>query len=227
LFMDADLQHPPEVVPQIIQKWQDGYGIVLTKILENHEKSWFRSILSDSFYRLINKLSDVEVPAQTPDFRLISREYIDVLKNMREDSRMFRGMLNWMGIYDFAEVEFVAPKRFSGETHYGLSKSFGLAINAILQFSIKPLRVSIIFSVLCALFAALFGLWTIYEHFIYDKPATGYATIICLIVFLFSLQFVILAIIGEYIGRIHIESKNRPLYFSRVIDHTKKDENKN
>ena len=227
LFMDADLQHPPKVVPQIIAKWLEGSGIVFTKITNNEDKSWFGSLLSKWFYKVINVLSDIKVPAQLPDFRLVSKEYIDVLKNMREDSRMFRGMLNWMGIYDFAEIEFIAPKRFTGKTHYSLSKSFSLAINAILQFSIKPLRVSIIFSIICALFAALFGIWTIYEHFVYDKPTTGYATIICLLVFLFGLQFVILAILGEYIGRIHIESKDRPLYFSRVIDHKTKNERKN
>jgi len=227
LFMDADLQHPPEIVPQIIDKWLDGYGIVLTKITNNEDKSWFRYCLTASFYKVINMLSDVHVPAQTPDFRLVSREYVDVLKNMREDRRLFRGMLNWLGVYNYAEIEFVAPKRFSGKTNYNLSKSFGLAINAILQFSIKPLRISMIFSAICALFSGIFGIWTIYEHFAYDKPDNGYATIICLLVFLFGLQFVILAIMGEYIGRIHIESKDRPLYFARVIDHKTKDENKN
>jgi polyisoprenyl-phosphate glycosyltransferase len=227
LFMDADLQHPPEVVPKIIDKWLDGYGIVLTKITNNEDKSYFRNLLSSAFYKLINKLSDIHVPAQTPDFRLVSREYVDVLKNMREDRRLFRGMLNWLGVYDYAEIEFVAPKRFSGKTNYNLSKSFSLAINAILQFSIRPLRISMIFSAVCALFSGVFGIWTIYEHFAYDKPDTGYATIICLLVFLFGLQFVILAIMGEYIGRIHIESKDRPLYFARVIDHKIKNESKN
>jgi len=226
LFMDADLQHPPEVVPKIINKWLEGYGIVLTKILNNEDKGWFREFLTSSFYRVINILSDVHVPAQTPDFRLVSREYVNVLKNMREDRRLFRGMLNWLGVYNYAEIEFVAPKRFSGRTNYNLSKSFSLAINAILQFSIKPLRISMIFSAICALFSGVFGVWTIYEHFAYDKPDTGYATIICLLVFLFGLQFVILAIMGEYIGRIHIESKDRPLYFARVIDHKTKDESK-
>ena len=217
LFMDADLQHPPEIVPQIIEKWLAGYSVVLTKISNNQEKSWFRSLIVKCFYKIINFLSDTHIPASTPDFRLINRKYVEALKNMREDSRMFRGMLNWLGINNYAEITFEAPKRFSGNTHYNLSKSFSLAINAILQFSITPLRISIIFSIICAILSALFGFYTIYEHFTSNKNISGYATTICLIVFLSSLQFMILAIIGEYIGRIHIESKGRPLYFAKII----------
>ncbi|NBR95659.1 MAG: glycosyltransferase [Proteobacteria bacterium] len=221
LFMDADLQHPPEIVPQIIEKWLAGHSVVLTKISNNQEKSWFRSFIVKCFYKIINFLSETHIPASTPDFRLINKKYVEALKAMREDSRMFRGMLNWLGINNYAEITFEAPKRFSGETHYNLSKSFSLAINAILQFSIKPLRISIIFSIICAIFSALFGFYTIYEHFASNKSASGYATTICLIVFLSSLQFMILAIIGEYIGRIHIESKGRPLYFAKIISSKK------
>lgn len=217
IFMDADLQHPPALLPEIINKWQQGYDIVLTKMTNNEDKTWFRKILSDSFYKIISSISEVKIPAATPDFRLIGRKYVDILKNMRESNRMFRGMLNWLGMFDVAEIEFVAPKRLSGTTNYNLVKSFCLAFDSILQFSIKPLRISIYFSIICALVSLLFGTWTIYEHFVFGQPS-GYATIICLIVFLASLQFIILGILGEYIGRIHIESKNRPLYFAEVIE---------
>jgi dolichol-phosphate mannosyltransferase len=226
IFMDADLQHPPELLPEIIKKWQDGHEVVLTKIIENHDKGIFKKILSYCFYKFINLISETKIAAQTPDFRLINRRYVNILQKMRENTRMFRGMLDWLGIFnEVAEISFIAPKRFSGKSNYNLVKSFRLAVDSILQFSIKPLRVSIYFSIICALISVLFGAWTIYEHYVYHQPG-GYATVICLIVFLSSLQFVILGIIGEYIGRIHIESKNRPLYFAEIIE-KKEDENQN
>jgi len=224
IFMDADLQHPPELIPQIIAKWLDGHDIVLTKIINNEEKTWFAKLMSGAFYKIITLISDIKIPACTPDFRLIGKKYITTLKDMRENSRMFRGMLNWLGMFNAAEIEFIAPKRFSGKSHYNLSQSFRLAFDSILQFSIKPLRISIYLSAICALFSISFGAWTIYEHFRLHQPS-GYATIICLISGLSSLQFIIMGIIGEYIGRIHIESKSRPLYFAELI--TSKNENKN
>ncbi len=130
---------------------------------------------------------------------------------------MFRGMLNWLGVFNAAEIEFKAPKRFAGKTNYNLAKSFQFALDSALQFSIKPLRISIYFSIICAAAALLFGIWTIYEHYALHQPS-GYASIVCLIVFLSSLQFIILGIIGEYLGRVHVESKNRPLYFAEIIE---------
>jgi polyisoprenyl-phosphate glycosyltransferase len=218
IFMDADLQHPPSLVPLMIQKWFDGYDVVLTKLVANEDKSLLQTMISGCFYRIINSISDVKIPAKMPDFRLIGEKHIKILRGMRENSRMFRGMLNWLGMFKVAEIEFRAPKRFSGKSNYNLAKSLRLAIDSILQFSIRPLRISIYFSIVCAIFSLLFGAWTIYEHYALNHPSNGYASIVCLIVFLSSLQFIILGIIGEYIGRIHIESKNRPLYFAEIIE---------
>ncbi|MDX2082723.1 MAG: glycosyltransferase family 2 protein [Rickettsiales bacterium] len=218
IFMDADLQHPPALIPQMIEKWLGGCDVVLTKLIHNEDKTFLQSFLSSCFYKLIGVISDVKIPAKMPDFRLIGEKYIKVLREMRENSRMFRGMLNWLGMLNVAEIEFVAPKRFAGKTNYNLTQSFRLAIDSILQFSIKPLRISIYFSMICAAISLTFGAWTIFEHYALNRPSVGYASIVCLIVFLSSLQFVILGIIGEYIGRIHIESKNRPLYFAEVIE---------
>lgn len=218
IFMDADLQHPPKLIPQMIEKWLQGHDIVLTKIISIQDKSWLRNIFSLIFYKITNLFSEIKIPPRTPDFRLIGKKYIDALKDMRESSRMFRGMLNWLGLFNYAEISFDAPKRFSGKSNYNLSRSFSLAVDSILQFSIKPLRLSIYLSIACALLSLGFGAWTIYEHFKLHQPS-GYATIICLISGFSSLQFIILGIIGEYIGRIHIESKSRPLYFAELIEH--------
>lgn len=221
IFMDADLQHPPAIIPQMIEKWIEGYDVVLTRLVTNEDKNWLQTVISNCFYKIISSISDVKIPARMPDFRLVGERYIKVLKDMRESSRMFRGMLNWLGMFNVAEIEFHAPKRFAGKSNYNLAASFRLAIDSILQFSIKPLRISIYFSIICAVISLLFGLWTIYEHYAMNHPTSGYASIVCLIVFLSSLQFVILGIIGEYIGRIHIESKNRPLYFAEIIENKK------
>ena len=223
IFMDADLQHPPHILPQMIEKWLSGHDVVLTKITVNQDKTALRNILSKTFYYFVNWLSDVSIPENTPDFRLIAGDYVKTIRNMRENSRMFRGMLNWLGIFNAAQIEFVAPKRIAGVTNYNFVKSMRLAIDSIIQFSIKPLRLSIYFSIICALASLSFGLITIYEHYVIHQPS-GYATIICLITFLASLQFVLIGILGEYIGRIHIESRDRPLYFANVIE---RDEAKN
>jgi glycosyltransferase involved in cell wall biosynthesis len=217
IFMDADLQHPPALLPQMIEKWQEGHEIVLTRLVANEDKGLVKKILSGSFYKILNSISDVKIPAKMPDFRLISGRYITILKDMRESSRMFRGMLNWLGMANVAEIKFFAPKRFSGKTNYNFTKSIKLALDSILQFSIRPLRLSIYFGVITAIFSVIFAIWTIYEHYTLKQPS-GYATIICLVIFLSSIQFIILGIIGEYIGRIHIESKNRPLYFAEFIE---------
>ncbi len=224
IFMDADLQHPPQLLPKMIKKWFEGYEIVLTKIIKNEDKGLIKNILSSIFYKLSNMISDVKIPPQTPDFRLVSGRYIKTLRDMRESSRMFRGMLNWLGLSNVAEIEFVAPKRYSGKTNYNLIKSLKLAFDSILQFSIKPLRLSIYLGVISALVAMIFALWTIYEHYHLHQPS-GYATITCLVIFLSSIQFIILGIMGEYIGRIHIESKSRPLYFAELLEKKPDDEN--
>jgi dolichol-phosphate mannosyltransferase len=219
IFMDSDLQHPPAIVPQMIEKWLAGYDVVLTRVTNNEDKGLFKKLSSTCFYKIISLISDVKIPEKMPDFRLIGKKYIDVLKDMRENSRMFRGMLNWLGMFNVAEIEFVAPKRFSGTSHYNLVRSFRLATDSILQFSVKPLRISIYFGIIVAIFAFSFGLWTIYEHYFYHQPS-GYATVICLVTLLSAFQFIMIGIIGEYVGRIHIESKNRPLYFAQLIEHS-------
>lgn len=218
IFMDADLQHPPQLILQMIEKWLAGHDLVLTKLVRNEDKSYWQNLVTKSFYKILNLFSDIEISGGVPDFRLVGEKYIEPLRSMRENRRMFRGMLKWLGLFNTAQIEFHAPKRFAGKSNYNLARSLQLAVDSILQFSIKPLRISIYISIVCAIISLLFGAWTIYEHFALDRPSSGYASIVCLIVFLSSLQFIILGIIGEYVGRIHIESKKRPLYFADVIE---------
>ena len=136
---------------------------------------------------------------------------------MEEQERMFRGMLNWLGTKNVKTIEFEAPKRFSGQTHYNLKASMKLAINSIVQFSIKPLRIATYLGIISAIFGVLFAIFVIFEYFAYSKSATGYTTTVILILIFSSIQLVLLGIIGEYIGRIHLETKKRPLYFAKLI----------
>jgi dolichol-phosphate mannosyltransferase len=222
IFMDADMQHPPKLIPEMIKHWQEGYEVVLTRILKNEQKSWARSLIVKIYYLLLNFFSDVKIPPATPDFRLIGKRYIEILRKMDEQERMFRGMLNWLGTKNVKVIEFEAPERFSGTTNYNFRASMKLAVNSIVQFSIKPLRIATYLGILVAIFAFFFASFVLFEYFAYSKPATGYTTIVILISIFSSVQLIILGIIGEYIGRIHIETKRRPLYFAKLIQ--KKDD---
>lgn len=215
IFMDADLQHPPFYIKEMIDEWQKGSDIVLTKRVDNADASVLYKFCAKAFYWVLNLLSDTKIPEKTPDFRLIDRKYIDFLKNFNEQDRLFRGLLSWIMPNDKVKIiEFKAPERLSGESKYNFSKSMQLALNSIVQFSVKPLRFSIYLGLITAFIAGLLGLYVIGEHFIMHRPTPGYATIMTTIIFIGSVQLIVLGIIGEYIGKIHLEVKKRPLYMA-------------
>ncbi len=219
IFMDSDLQHPPVYIKEMIEKWLNGSDIVLTKRINNLETGKIYKCCAYVFYKILNFLSDVKIPEKSPDFRLIDRKYIDFLKNFNEKDRMFRGLLSLVMPTNKVEViQFTAPERFSGKSKYNIKKSFMLAINAITQFSTRPLKLSIYLGIIVAIISALFGCYVIFERFIKSGPLPGYATIVCTITFIGSIQLIVLGIIGEYIGKIHLEVKNRPLYFAEIIE---------
>ena len=215
IFMDADLQHPPVYIKEMVKYWQEGTDIVLTKRVENEATSKLYDFCAAAFYKILNFLSDTRIPAKTPDFRLIDRSYIDFLKKFSEHDRLFRGLLSWAMPTDNVKIiDFVAPERFAGSSKYNFRKSLGLALNSIVQFSTKPLRLSIYLGLITAFISGCLGLYVIIEHFIMNKPTPGYATIMTSVVFIGSVQLIVLGIIGEYIGKIHMEVKKRPLYIA-------------
>ena len=223
IFMDADLQHPPVYIKEMVKYWQEGTDIVLTKRVENQATYKFYDICAALFYKVVNFLSDTQIPAKTPDFRLIDRSYIDFLKKFSEHDRLFRGLLSWAMPNDNVKViDFVAPERFAGVSKYNFRKSLALALNSIVQFSTKPLRLSIYLGLLTAFISGILGLYVIVEHFVLNRPTPGYATIMTTIIFIGSVQLIVMGIIGEYIGKIHMEVKNRPLYIAEYKD-TQKD----
>ncbi len=216
LFMDGDGQNPTSVIVEMIQKWLDGFDIVLSK-RRNYKETGLKTLLSKAFYKVLNFLSDVKFDAAFPDFRLISRKYIERIKQIDETERMFRGILNWIGLTNHAIVEFDVPNRLHGASNYNIVKYLNLGINGILQFSIKPLRIFTIFAIFSCIVSVCYAGYVFVDHMIYDRPQTGFATIVILMISLFSVQMLITSLIGEYIGRIHIEVKKRPLYFADII----------
>ncbi len=219
IFMDGDLQHPPKLIKEMIDDWLDGYKVVLTKKITNdNEKSFLYKVLSSCYYYTLNKLSDFEIPKDFPDFRLLDRDQIEVLKKIDEQDRMFRGMLNFIGFKNYKILEFEVPNRFAGTTKYNFNKSLKLAVDSIIQFSTKPLKFATYLGITSIILAMLLGAHTLVEYLFYNHERNGYATILIVILVASSIQFIILGIIGEYVGKIHMEVKKRPLYFGELIE---------
>lgn len=213
IFMDADLQHPPELIAQMVSFWKDGTDVVLTKRVDNQEESRVAELRGRFFYKVLNWLSDFEIPAQSPDFRLIDRKYIKVIKEMKENNRMFRGLINWIGVKNTKVIEFIAPERFSGSTKYSYKKLIGLAVDSVLSFSVKPLRFATYFGLIAIVISFIMGATMVVDYLCSENyETTGFATTALLVIFIGSVQLIFLGVIGEYIGRIHMEIKKRPLY---------------
>jgi dolichol-phosphate mannosyltransferase len=220
LFMDADLQHPPELIPDMVRLWKDGYDIVLTRRTDSKEGTYFHGFCSRLFYKVLNFLSDVEIPQALPDFRLIDRKYADWLKGFNERDALFRGTLSMVAALNrdnVATLDFVADKRNAGESKYSFWSYLHLALSGILQFSVRPLHFSLWLSVIFGILACGLGLYVIVEFFVLKNPTPGYATIVTTVVFMGSMNLFVLAIVGAYIGKIHQETKKRPLYFADVF----------
>lgn len=212
VVLDADLQDPPELIPKMIESWQAGYHVVYAQRTKRKKESWFKRLTAYVFYRLLRRLADVDIPADTGDFCLMDRQVVDLLNSMPERNRYIRGLRAWIGFRQTA-VKFERDPRFAGEVKYTFKKSLALAINSLVSFSKIPLRISTylgLFSALIALFMALLVLyWRLQQP---NSPVTGLATILIAVFFLGSVQLISIGILGEYIGRIYEEVKGRPAY---------------
>lgn len=217
LFMDADLQHPPEIATEMIMHWLDGKKLVLTKRIDNQDTGFRYKVMGNFYYWILNFLSDVKIPRNMPDFRLLDKKYVLWMNGLNETDRMFRGMLSLIGLRDAHIIEFDAPKRFAGKSKYNFLNLYKLAIDSVIQFSIKPLRIATFMGFLGCFLSFLFLCFSIYNSYVNHEPKTGFLTLLSVSIFFSSLTILFLGIIGEYIGRIHIEVKNRPLYFNEII----------
>lgn len=212
VILDADLQDPPELIPDMVALWQQGYQIVYAQRIKRRQEGWFKRFTAYIFYRLLKTLADVDIPTDTGDFCLLDRKVVDVLNAMPERNRYIRGLRSWIGFNQTA-IRFERDPRFAGEVKYTFSKSFALAINGLVSFSKVPLRISTYLGLLAAIVSLFMCLLVLYWRlFTPDSPVTGITIILIVVFFLGAVQLVSIGILGEYIGRIYEEVKQRPLY---------------
>ncbi len=216
VVIDADLQDPPSVILQMIDKWKEGYEVVYGVRSERKGETWFKKMTASLFYRIIYRITDVNIPLDTGDFRLMDRKMVDTLKTMREKARFIRGMTSWIGFRQTG-VEYVREERFAGQTHYPFKKMLKLALNAITGFSFVPLQMATYMGFVIAGLSGVATLLVIFARlFLESKAFFGQATTLVMVLFMGGIQLITLGIIGEYIGRIYDEVRGRPLY---VIGH--------
>jgi glycosyltransferase involved in cell wall biosynthesis len=214
VIIDADLQDPPEMILELAKKWKEGYEVVYAIRAEREGESWFKKTTASLFYRLIYQITDVKMPVDTGDFRLMDRKVVDVLKQMRERHRFPRGMSAWVGFRQIG-VEYKRGTRYAGVTKYPFRKMLGLALNAITSFSYFPLQVATFFGFLSAGLAILAIPLVVYLRMAGIPQFTGQATTLIAVLFLGGVQLVSLGVLGEYVGRLYDEAKGRPLYIVR------------
>ncbi|KGP91481.1 glycosyl hydrolase [Pontibacillus chungwhensis BH030062] len=212
VIMDADLQDPPELIPEMIEYWEAGYDDVFAKRRSRAGESLMKKATSSLFYKVLEKMSDVPIQKDTGDFRLLDRRCVEALKKIRESQRYTKGMFSWVG-YNKKEILFDRDPRVSGETKWNYKKLADLAIEGITSFTTAPLRLSSFLGMGVSFFAFLYMIWIISKTLLYGESVAGYPSLMSAILFLGGIQLIVLGIIGEYLGRVFNETKIRPLYF--------------
>ncbi|MFZ7127485.1 MAG: glycosyltransferase family 2 protein [Desulfobacterales bacterium] len=212
VVIDGDLQDPPELIPDMVAKWKEGYQVVYARRRRRKGEGLFKKITAFAFYRVMRAMTATDIPVDAGDFRLIDRAVVDVLKNMRERSRFIRGMVSWAGFRQVG-IEFERDPRHSGETKYPLPKMIRFALNGIFSFSDKPLKIASYIGLISSLVGMLMILWGLYSKLFHPETTiTGWASVFVAVLFIGGIQLFTIGIIGEYISRIYDESKARPLY---------------
>ncbi len=214
IIIDSDLQDPPQVIPELIAKWKEGYEVVYAVRREREGETWFKRASAAAFYRLIDRITDVRIPLDTGDFRLLDREVLSTLNTMREKQRFLRGMSAWVGFNQIG-VKYDRKSRFAGKSKYPLKKMLQLALNAITGFSTLPLQIAEYIGTVLLIISFLFAILA-FVFAIVNKPfLPGQGWTVFLLLFLGGLLSLFMGIIGEYISRIYDEAKGRPLYILR------------
>lgn len=213
ISLDADLQHPPEMFKQMLERWEEGCEIVYTRRQEDKKLSFKKRKTSYYFYRLLNSLSDIEIEPGTADFRLLDRRAVDVFKTFRENDLFIRGLVKWLGFKQYA-IDYIPEKRFAGASKYNMKKMRRLAIQGVTSLSIKPLHTAVYLGFFFSFLSLLYVPYVLYS-FYQGKEVSGWASLIMTVAFFGGLQLIILGIIGIYIGKMFMQTKNRPNYIIR------------
>ena len=212
IVIDADLQDPPALIPELIQEWQNGYDVVYAQRTHRRGESMVRRTTAHFFYRIIQRFSRLAIPEDTGDFRILSRRAVNALNTFNEQHRFMKGLFSWIG-YRQKAVQYQRDPRYAGESKWNYWRLWNFAIDGITSFTIAPLKLSTYLGLLTAAGAFLYGFYMIMETLIIGNPVPGYPSLIVIILFLGGVQLVAIGILGEYLGRIFNETKRRPLYF--------------
>ena len=218
VVIDTDLQDPPELIPKLVENWNDGYDVVNAKRIKREGESSLKKITSYIYYRVLFRLSDISIPKDIGDFRLLDRKALDALLKLREKHRYMKGLFVWVG-FKQKEIEYEREARFKGKTKLNLLSLFNLAFDGLTSFSIMPLRLASIIGFLSAVTGFLYGAIIVIKTIFFHEPVAGFTSLVVLITFFGGIQLLSIGIIGEYIGRIFNETKNRPLYIVKNIKH--------
>ena len=211
LILDADGQDPPELIPQFVAKWREGFDDVHGTRLEREGESWLKRATAHAFYRVIGRLSKTPVPRDTGDFRLLSPRALAALKQLRERNRFMKGLFGWVGFNQVA-IPYHRDPRAAGNSKFNFWKLWNFALEGITSFSTAPLRVATYLGVATALLAFTYGVWIVLKAVLWGDPVAGWPTMMAVILFLGGVQLIALGLIGEYLGRLYEEAKQRPLY---------------
>lgn len=217
IVIDADLQDPPELIPELLRMWQEGHDVVYAQRESRAGESVTKKATAYAFYRLIQRMSRVKIPADTGDFRLLSRRALDALKQLREQHRFMKGLFAWIG-FPQVGVPYRRDPRFAGDTKWNYWRLWNFALDGITSFSIAPLKVASYLGLSIAAFAFFYAMWIIAKTLIWGDPVPGFPTLIVVVLFLGGMQLTFLGVIGEYLGRMFDETKRRPLYLLNSLE---------
>jgi len=216
IVIDSDLQDPPELIPRLVEEWSNGYDVVNARRTKRKGESFLKKITSYIYYRLLFHLSDINIPMDTGDFRLLNKNALDSLSKLREKHRYMKGLFAWVG-FKQKEIEYERDARYKGKTKWNVFGLFSLAFDGLTSFSILPLRLASIIGFLSAFFGFIYGLIIVAKKVFFHEPVVGFTSLVVLITFFGGIQLLSIGIIGEYVGIIFNEKKNTPLYIVRNI----------
>lgn len=216
IVIDADLQDPPELIPQMVSKWREGYDVVNMQRSERHGETWFKRFSAACFYKVLNSMAKLDVPENVGDFRLLSAKVVKHINALPERNRYMKGIFSWPG-FKQVTVQFERDARFCGETKWNYLKLIGLAMDGITSFSIRPLRLATLAGALVAFSAFIYGAFIVMKTVVFGEPVTGYPSMMVVQLALGGVQLLSIGLLGEYIGRIFVETKQRPLYLVQSV----------
>jgi glycosyltransferase involved in cell wall biosynthesis len=214
IIIDADLQDPPELIPKMVKQWRAGYDVINMRRISRSGETWLKKNTARIFYNLMSRIGPVKMPADVGDFRLLSRQAVDALRQMPERTRIMKGLFSWIG-FSVLEITFHRDGRYAGKTKWNYWRLWNLAIEGVTSFSVAPLKAASYVGVLTALTAIVYGIFVVIKTLLYGNPVPGYPSLVVVILFLSGMQLLAIGVVGEYLARMFIETKQRPLYLIR------------